>query len=86
MQEVLNDRQTGWERAGKVRKGRRADDHQQGDAVAHDGIAFVRFVADTSIMGERDPAALANRLQPHFVGRVWCEVIRVPLDRQTAGF
>ncbi len=51
--------------------------------MPHDGVALVRFVADAAIVGERDPAALTNSLQPHFVGRVRRKVIRVSLDRQT---
>jgi len=82
-QEVLDAWQAGHERAGKLRKGRRADDHQQGNAVSHDSVALVSLIADAMIMGERDPATLANRLQPLFVGRVRRKVICVPLDRQT---
>ena len=63
-----------------------ADDHQQGNAVLNDGAEFIRFVTDAAIVGERDPAAFPDRLKPRLVRRIRREVIRVPLDCQTAGF
>ena len=85
VEEVLDSRDTRHKRARKVRKRRGADDHQQGNAVARNGIAFVRLVADAPIVGERDPAAFADRLQPCLVRRVVRKMIRVSLDRQSAG-
>jgi hypothetical protein len=82
--EVLDAGQGCHERAGKLRKGRRADDHQQGDAMSDDGIPLVRLVTDVSIMGQSDPAALPDFLQPHLIGRVRRKVISMRLDRQTA--
>jgi hypothetical protein len=62
--ESLNARKDCHERAGKVRKGRRADDHQQSDTVPHDGIAFIRFVAMrrswVSAIQPRFPAASSH--------------------------
>jgi hypothetical protein len=58
--EVFDARQGRQERAGKVRKRRCADDHQQPNAVPHDCVAFVRFVANAAIMGERDLATFAD--------------------------
>ena len=84
MKEVLDAWHGCDESAGEVRKGRRTDDHQQADAVPHDRIAFVRFVADAAIMGERDPAMLTYRLQPHLIGRGRRKVIPMSLDCQTA--
>ncbi len=54
--------------------------------MPHDRVAFVRLVADAAVMGKRDPAAVTDRLQPCFIGRVVGEMIGVALDRQTAGF
>jgi hypothetical protein len=85
-EEIFDDWQTGHEGASEVGKRRLADDHQQGDAVLHDGIEFVRLVADAAVVRERDLAALSDFLQPGLVGRIVGKVISVPLDRQTAGF
>ena len=71
-------------RVGEVWKGRRADNHQQRDAVSHNSIALVRFVANSTIMSKRDPAALADRFKPSLIRGVRREVIRVPFDSQTA--
>ena len=69
---------------GEVWEGRRADNNQQRDAVSHNSIALVRFVANSTIMSERDPAALADRFKPGLIRGVRREVIRVPFDSQTA--
>jgi hypothetical protein len=82
--EALDARQRRHECVGKVRKGCRTDDHQQGDAMPHDGGAFVRLVADAAIMGECDPTALPDLLQPYFVSGVRRKVIGMSLDCQTA--
>lgn len=79
-EEVLDDRQAAHEGAGKVWEGCRTDDHQQSDAVAHDGIALVRLVADAAVMAECDPAVFANRFEPYFVGSVVGKMIGVSLD------
>jgi hypothetical protein len=81
IKEMLNSCDTRNERSREVGKRCRADDHQQGDAIAHDGIAFVRLVADAAIVGEGNLAALADRLQPRLVRRVMRKMIGVPLDR-----
>lgn len=81
-QEALDNRQGRDESAGKVGKRRRADDHQQGDAVAHDGVAFVRLVANPTVMGERNPASLTDAFEPRLVRGIRGEMIVVPLDRQ----
>jgi hypothetical protein len=39
------------------------------DAAPYDGVTFVQFVTDATIMGERDPAALAGRLEPRLIRR-----------------
>ena len=49
-----------------------------------DGVALIRLVANTAVVGEGDPAALADLLQPRFVRRVVREMTRVPLDGQAA--
>jgi hypothetical protein len=82
--EALDAWQSCHERAGKVRKGRRADDHQQGHAVPHDGIALVRLVTDAAIMGQRDPTAIPDLRQPYFVSGIRRKVICMPLDCETA--
>ena len=79
---ILDARQRRHERLGKVRKRRRADDHQQADVVPHHRVAFVRLVADAAVVGQRDPAALADRRQPVLVSRIVGKVIGVPLDCQ----
>lgn len=71
-------------KARQVGERRRSDDHQQSDSMLHDGIAFVRFVANATIMGDRSPATLANLGKPDLVGGVRCKVVGVPLDGQTA--
>ena len=58
---TLDGRNSRHERAGELRQGRRADDYQQGHAVTHHRVAFVRLIADTSVMRERNPAAPADR-------------------------
>ena len=82
--EALDDRHTSDKRACKIGKRRRADDHQQRNAVPHNGVTLVRFVADSSIVSERDPAAFAYLLQPYGIRRVVCEMIGMSLDIQTA--
>lgn len=72
------------ERTGEVWEWRCADDDQQGDAVAHDGVTFVRLVTDATIVGERDPAALSDRLQPRLIRRIWRKMISMRLHRQAA--
>jgi hypothetical protein len=37
------------------------------------------------VVGERDPAALADRLQPHFIRRLFSEMVGVAFDRQAGG-
>ena len=78
---MLDSWDTRDERAREIGKRGRADDDQQGNAIAHDGIAFIRFVADAAIVGEGNPSALADRLQPCLVRRVMGKMIGVSLDR-----
>jgi hypothetical protein len=54
------------------------------DAAPYDGVTFVQFVTDATIMGERDPAALAGRLEPRLIRRIWRKMISMPLDRLAA--
>ena len=54
--------------------------------MLHDGIEFIRLVANPPIVRECDPTALADLLEPQRVRRIIGEVISVPLDCQTAGF
>jgi len=81
--EVLNARQRYHECTGKIRKGHSANDHQQANAVPDNGVAFVRLVANAAIMGERDPATLADLRQPCVIGCIRREVIRMPFNCQT---
>jgi hypothetical protein len=50
-EEAFNARNSRDEAMGKVRKRSRADDDQQGDAMPHDRVPFVRLVANATIMG-----------------------------------
>jgi hypothetical protein len=84
MLEVLDPRQSCHECLSKVREGRGADDHQQGNAMSYNGVAFVRLVSDASIVGQRSPAAPPYLLQPLIVGGVVPKVVRVSFNRQTA--
>ncbi len=52
--------------------------------MPHNSIALVRFIANPTIMSERDPAVFADRFKPNFIRGVRREVIRVPFDSQTA--
>ena len=45
-------------------------------------LAFVWNIADTKVMGERDPAPPADLRKPFFVGCIVDEMISVPLYRQ----
>jgi hypothetical protein len=83
-EETFDARQRLDKRVGEVWKGSRADNHQQRDAVSHNGVALVRFVSNSTIMSERDPAAPAYRFKPGLIGRIRPEVIRVSFDSQTA--
>lgn len=63
-EEALDARKSRYEGPGKVRNRGRAYDDQQGDAMPHDRVAFVRLIANAAIVGYRDPAALAYLFKP----------------------
>ena len=46
-------------------------------------LQFIRCVADTMIVCQRDPAARADFLQPFFVWRIVYEMVGVPLNPQS---
>jgi hypothetical protein len=54
--------------------------------MPHDGIAFVRLVANALIVGERDPAAPTHFREPYVIRRVWRKMIGVPLNSEAACF
>jgi len=85
-EELLDPRDRCHEGLRQVWKRRVTDDDQQCNAVPHDRIAFVRLVADAAIVGERDPATLANLRQPNFIRCVRRKMIGVPLDGQPSCF
>ena len=58
------------------------DDHQQGRFVLNDGGKLVGFVANASVVRERDPAARSDLTEPHVVFAVVGEVIAVSLYRE----
>ena len=45
-------------------------------------LAFVWGVADTTVMGERDPTPLADLCKPFLAGRIVDKMIGVPFNRQ----
>ena len=67
-------------RSRQVREWGLADYYQEPDPVPDDCCAFVRLVADASVMGESYPFALSDLCQPLFVGTVGSEVIRVSFE------
>ena len=85
-EETFDHGQAGHEGTGEVGKRRLADDHQQSNTVLNDGAEFIRFVTDAAIVGERDPAALSDFLQPCLVGPIVGNMIGVPFDLESAGF
>ena len=60
-----------------------AYDDQQGSAMVDHRLAFVWGIADTPVMGERDPAPPADLRKPFLIGRIVDKVIGVPLYRQS---
>jgi hypothetical protein len=80
VKEALDAWQGRNEPMGKIRKGRFSDNDEQTDLVSHYGVTFIGFVTNASIVGQRDPAALAHLRQPNLVGRIRRKVISVPLD------
>lgn len=57
--------------------------HQQRHTILDHGCEFIGFVADPAIMGDGDPAALANIFQPLFIRAIGCKVIGVPFNLET---
>ena len=45
-------------------------------------MAFVWGIADTTVMGERDPAPPTDLRKPFLVGRIVDKMIGVPFNRQ----
>lgn len=60
-----------------------ADNDQQRDAMANHRVAFVGLIADTTVMGQRDPAARAYDLQPFFIWGIGREVVGVAFDNES---
>lgn len=72
------------ERRGEERKRGGPHDDQQLHTVSADGSKFVGLVADPAVMGDRDPATLADGLKPGFVGAVVLEVVLMALDSEAS--
>jgi len=86
VEEMLDARKGRQKRARQFGKRCRPDNHQQADAVPHDRVSFVRLIANTLVVGQRDPAAPTDLGKPHVIGRVGSKMIDVALDGQTARF
>ena len=70
---------------GQARKGRLADDDQQGDAKAFDCRQLVGRVADALVVDDRDPIPGAAVFQPLLVRAIRRKEIVMLLDRQSRG-
>jgi len=70
---------------GQGRKGRFADDDQQGDAKALDCHQLGGRVADALVVGYRDPIPGAAVFQPLLVRAIRRKEIVMPFDRQSGG-
>ena len=46
-------------------------------------LAFVRGIANTTVVGDRDPVPPANLRKPFLVGRIVDKMIGVPFNRQS---
>ena len=57
--------------------------HEEPHIVPLDRGPLVRFVSDSGVVGQGDPAPFSNRVQPLFVRAVWIEVVSMSLDRET---
>ncbi len=61
------------------------DDYQQSNAVLDDCVTFIGFVADTSVMSDRNPAAITDRFQPFWVRSLRIEMVGMALHIQSRG-
>ena len=59
-----------------------ADHHEQGDAMLDDGSQLVGLVANTPVVGDGNPASLADLTQPVRIRAVLREMIGVALYAQ----
>ena len=78
-QEVENPRCSIDEALCQHRERHLADDDEKCHAMAHDCCELVGLVADSSVMGDRDPSSLPDGREPFLVGAVRREVVLVPL-------
>ncbi len=53
--------------------------------MANDSGEFIGLVADSTVMGYRNPAALTDRLEPFFIRAIRREVVAMSFDLQTCG-
>lgn len=53
--------------------------------MANDSVEFIGLIADSTIVSHRDPAALADRLEPFFIRAIRREVVAMSFDLQTGG-
>lgn len=70
------------EGVGEVRERRVAHDDQQRNAMVDHRLSFVWGIADTTVMGQRDPAPPADLFKPFFVGRIVDKMIGMPFNLQ----
>ena len=59
---ALHTRQCRYERIGKLRIWRGANNHKEHDVVSHDCSELVWLVTDPPVVGESNPTALPNHL------------------------
>jgi hypothetical protein len=72
------------EGASKIGKRRCADDNQKRKPMPHDGVTFIRLVANAPIVGKRNPGASTDFCKPYLIRSIRREVICMSLDAQTA--
>lgn len=68
-------------RTGQLRKRRITYDYEQCNAMLHDRGELIGFVADTAIMGNRNPSASTDITQPSFVRAIVREMVCMPFHR-----
>jgi len=60
------------------------DHDEQGDAMFHHRIQFIRFVPNSAVVGDSHPAPLTNLFQPNFVGTVVLKMVGMSFDVETS--
>jgi hypothetical protein len=52
------------ERVGEFGEWRMTDNHKERDAMPNNGLQFIGYIPYALVVGERDPTAFSDRLQP----------------------